>query len=146
MNAGSPTRDIAALIALIEARSALRFRWTRGRECVGFSGACAHAQTGVDPLAGLPSWRTRREALAVADAEGGLEAAVDRRLARIAPAMAQRGDIAGVPASGSDRRFGIRLMVVEGDTLVAPGARGLERLPRAAMKMAWSITEARADG
>lgn len=129
------SRDYAAMIAVIEKRARRVFRWVRGRECVGFSGACIEAQTGSDPLAGLPHWRTRREALAVAEAEGGLLAAIDARLRRVPPALAQRGDIAGLP----DPLFGVRLMVIEGETLVGPGARGLERLPRSAMTLAWSI-------
>jgi len=127
-------RDIPALIAMIEARSAREFRWQRGRDCLSFAAACALAQTGEDILAGIPQWRNRKQALAVAQEVGGLEAALDARLLRIAPAMAQRGDIAGLP----DDLFGARLMVVEGATLVGPGARGLERLPRSAMVTAWS--------
>lgn len=134
------SRDIAALIALLEARQARGFRWRRGRDCVSFAAACVEAQTGVDPLADVPRWRSRREALAIVQAQGGLEQALDVRLARIAPAMARRGDIAGLP----DPLLGVRLMVVEGDTLVGPGGRGLERLPRSAMTMAWSAEGARA--
>lgn len=134
-------RDYDALIEAIEARSARAFGWRGSRDCVSFSGACIAAQTGRDPLAGLPRWRTRREAIALADAQGGLEAGVDARLDRIAPAMAQRGDIAGLP----DRLFGVRLMVIEGETLVGPGQRGLERLPRSAMIIAWSAVKVAAD-
>lgn len=135
MTAQKASRDIAALIDLIEARSRRGFRWRRGRDCVSFAAAAVKAQTGCDPLADLPRWRTRNEALHIAAVQGGLEAAVDRRLTRIAPAMAQRGDIAGLP----DELFGVRLMVVEGATLVGPGKSGPERLPRAAMFTAWSI-------
>ena len=136
------SRNVAALIAVIEARSVRRFAWRRGRDCVGFVAACVEAQTGTDPLADLPTWRTRREALAVAEGEGGLQAAVDRRFVRLPPAMAQRGDIAGVP----DELFGVRLMVVEGDTLVGPGERGLQRVRRTEMTMAWSVMGEMADG
>lgn len=134
------SRDIAALIALLEARQARGFRWRRGRDCVSFAAACVEAQTGMDPLADLPRWCTRREALAIAEEQGGLIAGIDKRLSRVAPAMAQRGDIAGLP----DPLLGVRLMLIEGDTLVGPGARGLERLPRSAMTMAWSAEGARA--
>jgi hypothetical protein len=140
------SRDTAALIACIEAHSARPFSWRRGRDCVSFAAACVEAQTGAEPLADLPSWRSRREALAVVDQVGGLSRALDQRLQPIAPAMAQRGDIAGVEASGPDRPFGIRLMVIEGGTLVGPGQRGLERLPRSVMTMAWSATGGREDG
>jgi hypothetical protein len=102
---------------------------------VSFAAACALAQTGRDLLAGVPGWRSRKQARAIAEAEGGLEAALDARLPRIAPALAQRGDIAALP----DPLFGLRLMVIEGATLVGPGARGLERLPRREMTLAWSV-------
>lgn len=131
------SRDVQALLALIEARSQRGFRWRRGRDCVSFAAACIAAQTGVDPLADLPRWRTRREALTIANQQGGLIAALDARLTPVPPALAQRGDIAGLP----DRLLGIRLMVVEGATLVGPGKRGLERLPRGEMVLAWSIGE-----
>jgi len=131
-------RDYAALIAAIEAHSRRGFRWRRGRDCVSFAAACIQAQTGHDPLADVPHWRTRREALAFSQAQGGLEAAIDARLDRTPPAMARRGDIAGLP----DRLFGVRLMVIEGETLVGPGQHGLERLPRSTMTIAWSAAGA----
>lgn len=136
------SRDTAALIACIEARQARGFRWRRGRDCVSFAAACIEAQTGVDPLDGIPRWRTKAEALKAARLRGGLTKAMNKRLPRIAPAMAQRGDIAGLP----DRLFGVRLMVVEGATLVGPGTTGLERLPRSEMVYAWSAVTERADG
>lgn len=129
------SRDPAALIEAIETRSDRPFAWRRGRDCVSFAAACVRAQTGIDPLAGLPRWRSLRAAKAAIEAEGGLEQALDARLPRIAPALARRGDIAGVP----DELFGIRLLVVEGETLVGPGERGLERLPRGRMTMAWRV-------
>jgi hypothetical protein len=129
------SRDIPALIAAIEARGARGFGWRRGRDCVSFAAACAKAQTGADLLEHVPHWKTRAEALKMARARGGLKLALDKRLDRIPPALAKRGDIAGLP----DPLFGVRLMVIEGETLVGPGTRGLERLPRAAMTLAWSI-------
>jgi hypothetical protein len=132
------SRNIPALIAMLEDWQARPFRWRRGRDCVSFAAAAIEAQTGRDPLADIALWSTRAEALALAEAEGGLKAALDKRLMQLPPALAQRGDIAGVLARGSDRRFGIRLAVIEGATLVGPGACGLERLPRAVMVMAWS--------
>lgn len=136
-------RNSTALVEIIEARSRRAFRWHSGRDCVSFAGACVAAQTGYDPLADLPRWRTRAEGLAIATELGGLEAAVDARLGdRVAPALALRGDVAGLP----DRLFGVRLMIVEGETLVGPGRRGLERLPRSAMTIAWSAVRECADG
>jgi hypothetical protein len=136
------SRDTLALIACIEAQSQRAFGWRDGRDCVSFAAACIEAQTGCDPLDGIPRWRTKAEALTIARDRGGLKRALNKRLRRIAPAMAQRGDIAGLP----DRLFGVRLMVVEGATLVGPGTTGLERLPRSEMVLAWSAVTERADG
>lgn len=127
-------RDLVALIAEIELRRHLSHSWSGGRDCVGFALACVKAQTGIDHLADLPTWTSRREARAVAQSVGGLQAMLDERFNRVAPAMAQRGDIAGLP----DAVFGVRLMIVEGVNLVGPGLAGLERLPRDAMTVAWS--------
>lgn len=124
------------MIAAIEARSARAFAWRRGRDCVSFAAACVKAQTGVDILSDVPRWKSLREAVAVAEQVGGLAPALDEKLQRVPPALAQRGDIAGL----TDDAFGVRLMIVEGETLVGPGARGLERLPRQAMTIAWSVT------
>jgi len=132
------SRDYTALVATIAARSDQPFGWRGKRDCLCFAAACIEAQTGEDILAGVPEWKTRREALAIADQMGGLSWALDQKRSPLPTAMAQRGDIAGLP----DDLFGIRLMVVEGDTLVGPGARGLERLPRSSMTMAWSATGA----
>lgn len=135
------SRDYVALVAAIESRARRPFAWRRGRDCVSFAAACAKAQTGQDLLAGVPRWKSRREALAFAEERGGLVTALDIRLDRVPPALAQRGDIAGLP----DPLFGVRLMIVEGETLVGPGERGLERLPRSAMTVAWSVTRKAAD-
>lgn len=129
-------RDHDALLGLIEQVAAKPFAW-RDHHCVRFAARAVEAQTGRDPMAGIVC-RTKREAIALLAEEGGLEAAVDRRLRRIAPALAARGDIAGV----ADDEFGIRLMVVEGATLVGPGAMGQRRVPRGLMVMAWSVEDA----
>lgn len=129
------SRNRTALVEAIEARRLSRFRWRRGRDCVSFAAACVKAQTGRDVLADLGDWTNLRDAKAILHQQGGLEAALDARFDRVPLALAQRGDIAGLP----DARFGIRLMVIEGDLLVGPATRGLERLPRSAMTIAWSI-------
>lgn len=131
-------RDLAALSAVIAARQTLAFSWSKGRCCASHMAAAVEAQTGVDVLAGL-TWRNRREAVKVIDSLGGLEAAMDARFARIAPAMAKRGDIAGI----ADRLLGVQLAVVDGAVLTAPGDWGLEHAPREAMIMAWDAETAR---
>ncbi|MEL6485653.1 MAG: hypothetical protein AAFQ13_00720 [Pseudomonadota bacterium] len=126
-------RDYLALVYEIELRSKLGHRWETGRCCVSFSLACVFAQTGIDYLADLPRWSNRAEALEVARSLGGLRTALNARFDRTTPALAQRGDIAGLP----DADFGVRLMVVEGETLVGPALYGNERLDRGAMRIAW---------
>lgn len=131
-------RDIPALLAIIERRAAIRFAWYRGRDCVSFAARAVKAQTGVDPRGNL-RWSNLEQARAVVDQEGGIEAAMDRRFDRVAPALARRGDIAAVPGEP----FGIRLMVVEGAMLISPGDTGLCRLHRQHMIMAWDTESVR---
>lgn len=126
-------RDLDALLHLIEVRQTQPFAWGQPHDCVSFAAAAVRAQFGWTPLGKL-RWRSERGALRVIKRLGGLEAAIDARLRAIAPARAMRGDIAGV----EDPALGIRLMVVEGEMLVGPGAKGLRRMPRAAMVRAWS--------
>lgn len=128
-------RDVEKLLDWLSGQHARPMRWGRN-DCASFAATAIRKQTGRD-VRGKVRWHSAREAAAVIEAEGGLEAAVNRRLTPIAPAMAQRGDIAGVP----DDRFGIRLMIVEGRTLVGPGANGLERQPRGVMTLAWTIEQ-----
>lgn len=131
-------RDLEALLGFLAERAAMPFRWGRRRnDCVSFAANAVQAQTGRDPLEGL-DWATQAEARALLRELGGLEAAIDARLTRIAPAMACRGDVAGV----IDRRLGRRLMIVEGATLAGPGKGGVVRLPRREMITAWSIDPA----
>ena len=125
-------RNFDELIAFIAARETVPHDWQRN-DCVRYAAGAIGAQTGSDPLADLKPWTSASQAKRLAVRMGGLEAAVDKRLARIAPAFAARGDIAGVP----DEAFGILLMVVEGHSLVGPGEHGNHRLPRSAMTMAW---------
>lgn len=132
-----PVRNIAALIALLDERVDVPFGWRGGNDCARFADAAIEAQSGFSVIGDLV-WSSRREARAVIEAEGGFEAAMDRRLERVPPALARRGDIAGI----ADPLFGIRLMVVEGVTLVGPGYHGLERVPRPEMVVAWDVMSA----
>lgn len=127
-------RDLNALLGFIAERAPMPHEWGSSRnDCVAYMAGAVKAQTGRDCLEGL-SWSSEIGARRVLRRLGGLEAAMDARFVRIAPAMAQRGDIAGIP----DELLGVRIMIVEGATLVGPGARGEKRNPRAAMTIAWS--------
>lgn len=131
---GTTMRDLEALVALIEGRSATPFAWGPN-DCVTFAAHAVRAQTGVNPLKGLGRhrWRSAKGAARALAAHGGLEAAVDGVLPRIAPAMAHRGDVGLVEIDGR-----ASLVVFEGATVVGPGLEGLERLPRSAVRAAWS--------
>lgn len=114
------------------------FVWGRqANDCVSYCVGAVIAQTGMDPLpeTRFGDWTSERGALRLLKTHGGLKAMAGLVLMPVAPAMAQRGDIAGVP----DAKLGIALMVVEGATLAGPGEFGTKRLPRQAMVEAWSI-------
>jgi hypothetical protein len=128
-------RDVEAFGEFLADRSRMPFAWGRSaNDCVGFILAGIAAQTGKDVLPRI-TWTTERGAARVHRRLGGLEHAIDVRLTPIAPAMAQRGDVAGIV----DDQFGVSLLFVEGATLVGPGPRGTKRLPRSSMTKAWSI-------
>ena len=125
-------RDHEALLAFLAERRDMPFAWGLN-DCATFIGEAVLAHTGQDILDG-PLWASRGGAARRLKSEGGLKRALDARLTRIPVALAKRGDVAGVP-----RGKRLNLMIVEGDTLVGPGANGLERLPRTAMTRAWSV-------
>lgn len=128
------TRNIAALLAFIDARQNRPHAWGNdANDCVAFALGAVEAQTGERRAAQL-QWKTRADAVRVIRRFGSLEAAFDAHFQRISPAMALRGDIAGVP----DGAFGIHPMIVEGELLVSPGDKGNRRAPRRAMTCAWS--------
>jgi hypothetical protein len=130
-------RNLEAMLDAIEQRTSTPFAWgSDGNDCVSFAAAIVKAQTGVNRLGDL-RWSSESAARRLLKRLGGLEKAMDARLRRIAPAEAMRGDIAGV----EDAELGLRLMIVEGPTLVGPSTKGLRRLPRAAMSAAWSAVE-----
>lgn len=132
----SPRRDLAALHAFIDGRQVLPHAWGRdANDCVGFVLAAVEAMTGIR-VAPTAKWTDRDGALRKIARYGSIEKRLDRHFKRIPPALAMRGDIAGV----ADAEFGIHPMIVEGTTLVGPGERGNRRLPRAAMMVAWSAT------
>jgi hypothetical protein len=127
-------RDHAALVAYLDARVRAPFAWWE-QDCVSFGARAAQVQTGRDLLKAFGArWSTAAGAARVLKAHGGLAAAVDSLLPRIAPAMARRGDLGLVRIEPHDC-----LVVVEGDLVVGPGLTGLVRLPRGRLTAAWSI-------
>jgi len=127
-------RDYEALHAYAASHMRTPFAWGE-HDCVLFAAGAVQAQTGLDRLAGYRGrWTSARGAARVLASLGGLQAAVDSVLTPIAPAMAQRGDVAG----WLDQDGRLQLAIVEGDAVMGPGLAGLERLPRSVMIRAWS--------
>lgn len=130
-------RDYEALTSFIAGRAAMPFEWGRTKnDCVSFAAGAIRAQTRRDVLRGAPRWSTKTGALRLAVSMGGMAAIVTGRLADVPPALAHRGDIAGV----IDPSFpgGLALMVIEGEFLIGPGEHGTERRHRSMMVRAWS--------
>lgn len=130
-------RDIQALVAFIESRHAIAHVDDGSNDCISFAAGAVEAVTGgkVQPLKGK-RWNSLKAGLALLKKEGGVEAALDKRFVRVAPAHAHRGDLAGVV----DPVLGMHPAVVEGATLVGPGPSGNVRLPRSEMVAAWDVT------
>lgn len=129
-------RDVDALIRYLAERGPLPHEWgSDANDCISFLAGAVAAQAGRAQLGRL-KWKNERQALTLLKKLGGVEAVLDARFERIAPAHAHRGDIGGIP----DERLGIHPMLVEGRTLCSPGHRQLTRCPRAAMTVAWDVT------
>lgn len=139
-------RDHDALVRYLAARASRPFDWGRnsrgpdaaseGNSCVHYAAGAVQAQTGRNVMAEIPAWSSERGARRVIRRLGGLEAGIGAVLREIPPAMAQRGDVAGVLNEAGE----LFLVVVEGDVLSGPSASGARRLRRARMVKAWSAT------
>lgn len=105
-------------------------------DCVRYGFACARILTGRDLAAELGvNWTGHKGALRVLRGLGGLEAGMDRLLPRTPCAQAHRGDLGLV----TTRDYGPTLVVVDGETLSAPGPKGLVHIGRKALQIAWSL-------
>lgn len=136
-------RNHDALIALLGERLNTPFGWrprADEQDCCSFAFDAAMVQTGLDVWkAERRRYTTARGAVRVIRRYGSIAAIVDARFSRVAPALAQRGDVALVESGRRANDFS--LAVVEGATLVAAGETGLIRLPRSAMLAAWDIEQ-----
>lgn len=123
------------LVDYVAQRDARKFEWgNAAQDCCSFANGGVIALTGEDLMADIPPYASAEEAdLILADTS--LEALMDARLTRRAsPGMAQRGDV-GL-ATIKERPT---LMLVEGTTIVGPGLRRLEHLPRSLLLIAWAV-------
>jgi hypothetical protein len=133
-------RDVASLVAFIDARQlAPHAIGSAANDCASFALGAVEAQTGKRVAARL-KWASAADIARILKRYGSLEKAFDAHFERVPPALAMRGDIAGVP----DAKLGIHPMIVEGLHLVGPGDDGNRRVKRAAMVCAWSAVRLRA--
>lgn len=104
------------------------------RDCAHFAAGAVAAITAQDVLP--CAWSSRDEAVRILRASGGLVAAVDAVLPRLAgPLLAQRGDVVMLRAPQS-RRW---LAVCDGAVAWAPGADCLVAVPMAQAVHAWGV-------
>ena len=126
---------VERLHAVIEARQAVPFAYGV-QDCGRFAAACADAITGSAWSQDLArEYVDERSALRFIGREGGLEAAVTRRLGPpVPPLMARRGDVClvnGEPAIG--------LGVCLGERVVCVNDGGLVTYPLECVLMAWRV-------
>lgn len=134
-------RDIDGMIAFVEGRMRTPFAWGRSQnDCISYGVGWVKAQTGVDLLEGSGlRWGSALGAARVLKRLGGLEAAVDARLPRVATSMAARGDLGLIPSEGPAAIAGFTLVGIEGETVIGPGLLGAERRLRRELVIAWSV-------
>ena len=120
------------LLAYLAEREAMPFAWWIN-DCCTFARGAVLAMTGADLMADVTPYRTPEEAGRILRAP--LEEFLDQRLTRVPIGLAQRGDVALVKSLDRDRPR-MALTIVEGPTLVGPGAA---RLPRTAARLAWAV-------
>lgn len=104
------------------------FCWGK-HDCVTFCANWVKEKTGHDYLAGLGTWTTAKEGMRLVKEMGGLEKALDDRLTRIHPNLAQDGDIG---------LYRGRMCIFSGSQIVGPGEKQLVFLNRMEAECAWS--------
>lgn len=122
-------------VAYIAERNEQRFAWGHGKQdCCSFANGGVIAMTGVDLMADIPAYASAEEADLILSTTS-LEELMDARLPRReTPAFAQRGDVGLALIKDTPT-----LMLVEGLTIVGPGLKRLEHLPRIALSIAWAV-------
>lgn len=112
------------------------FAWGRN-DCCTFAAEAVHAVTGRSVLPLLPGqWTSARTARTVLRQLGGLQRACDRFLGpRVAPALAQPGDIALVHMGRMNA-----LAVHLGGYWMAPTAVGLQPMDAQWIASAWRVS------
>lgn len=122
------------LLEYVASREQTRFAWGKGaHDCCSFANGGVVAQTGVDLMADIPDYASADEADLILAA--GLAQLVDERLERRrSVGLARRGDLVLADLRGVET-----LCLVEGDKIVGPGTRGLQRVPLKLAQIAWAV-------
>lgn len=110
-------------------------------DCVVFAGECVEALVGHNPAAQFAGqYEGAKSALVVLSKLGfaSLEAWLDANFPAVAPASAQRGDLALLTDEAAEGLFGA-LGVFCGQSIAAPGEKGLHFLGRAAARKAYGV-------
>lgn len=124
----------ARLLDYLTQRRGRAFEWgPYAHDCCSFGAGGVAAITGRDVMADVPAYSSAAEPATLLQQQP-LSEWLDERFPRRPVGLARRGDIALATLKGQDT-----VMIVEGDTLVGPGARGLVRLPRSEMRAAWAV-------
>ena len=123
-----------ALDAFVRDRMAMPFGWGVN-DCCLFAADAVRAMTGRDLAAAeRGTYSTASQALALVERLGGLEAIGDRAGARIAPLLAQPGDVGLVEVNGRQL-----LAVCAGPCWLAPTGAGLTAIDLQAAALAWRV-------
>lgn len=120
----------------LSAVQAIPFKWAV-HDCCTFAADAVKAITGTDPMADLSgTYHNALQAARVLRAEGGLPAAVSKRLGfGKLPALAQRGDVILFNMRGHGSALGI----CTGPLFAAPGENGMEFFSMEAAQVAWGV-------
>lgn len=97
-------------------------------DCVLFAAGWVELATGIDHLAEVPRWTTKREAMRALRAHGGLERLLDERFKRTHPNLA---------ADGSLALYRDAICLFSGPHIVGPGPDGLNFINRMEAQCAW---------
>lgn len=121
------------LIAYIDARAEAPFAWGPN-DCCTYAADGVMAITGEDPMPELRGAYADAASALRLIAEKPLRDRLAEKFTTVPTGMARRGDVAIVNQEGREI-----VMIVEGATLVGPGAEGAVRLPRKAMLAAFKV-------
>jgi hypothetical protein len=120
------------LVEYIDSRANMPFAWGPN-DCCTFAAGAVAAMTGEDHRLAF-GHKTEIGAARSLKKHGGIVGICDARLERASIGTAQRGDL-GLALIDSRET----LVVIEGAEVVAPGARGLIRMPREVLITAWAV-------